>query len=117
MVYVISKNGQTLMPTERHGKVRRLLRENKAAVVRRCPFTIQLLYETGSEVQPVSLGVDAGSKTLGISATTETKELYASEVELRTDLTELLSARREMRRARRYRKTRFRKPRFRQPCK
>ncbi len=112
MVYVISNNGQPLMPTERHGKVRRLLKEGKAEVVKRCPFTIQLLYKTGSEVQKVNLGIDAGSKTIGVSATTETKVLYESEVTLRNDIVDLLSSRREFRGARRNRKTRYRKPRF-----
>lgn len=46
MVYVLDKDGQPLMPTDRHGKVRRLLETNKAKVVKRCPFTIQLLYTT-----------------------------------------------------------------------
>ena len=112
MVYVQDKNGQPLMPTERHGKVRRLLKEGKAKVVKRCPFTIRLLYESGNEVQPVSLGVDAGSKVIGLSATTEDRVLYEGEVELRSDIQELLSTRRECRRGRRYRKTRYRKPRF-----
>ncbi len=112
MVYVLSMNGQPLMPTERHGKVRRLLKEGKAKVVKRCPFTIRLLYESGSEVQPVSLGVDAGSRVIGLSAATEDRVLYEGEVELRNDIQELLSTRRECRRARRYRKTRYRKPRF-----
>jgi hypothetical protein len=57
LVYVISKDGQPLMPTERFGKVRRLLKENKAKVVRRCPFTIKLLYEPETHVvQEVVLG-------------------------------------------------------------
>lgn len=34
------------MPTNRHGKVKHLLRQGKAKVVKRCPFTIKLLYET-----------------------------------------------------------------------
>ena len=112
MVYVINKNGQPLMPTERHGKVRRLLRDKKAKVVRRCPFTIQLLYDTTTIVQEVSLGVDAGSKTIGLSATTNKKVLFEAEVTLRNDIVDLLSTRREMRKARRYRKTRYRKLRF-----
>ena len=112
MVYVINKDGQPLMPTERHGKVRRLLRDKKARVVRRCPFTIQLLYDTTSIVQEVTLGVDAGSKVVGLSATTKKKVLFEAEVTLRNDIVDLLSTRREMRRARRYRKTRYRKPRF-----
>ena len=41
-VYVISKDGQPLMPTPRFGKVRRLLKNKKAKVVSRCPFTINL---------------------------------------------------------------------------
>lgn len=112
VVYVINRNGQPLMPTERYGKVRRMLKSGKAKVVIRCPFTIQLLYETGNVTQSITLGVDAGSKTIGLSATTEEKELYASEVMLRTDVVELMSTRREYRRARRNRKTRYRQARF-----
>lgn len=112
LVYVINKDGQPLMPTERCGKVRRLLKSGKAKVVKRCPFTIQLLYETGNAVQPVDLGIDAGSKTIGVSACTEHKELYAAEVIVRNDIVEKLSTRRESRRFRRSRKTRYRKARF-----
>ena len=39
MVYVISKEGKPLMPTNRHGKVRHLLETGKAKVVSREPFT------------------------------------------------------------------------------
>ena len=113
MVYVLDINGQPLMPTERYGKVRRMLKSGKAKVVKRCPFVIQLSYTASTrEIQRISLGVDAGSKHIGISATTESNVLFESEVELRSDITELLSARREMRSARRNRKTRHRKPRF-----
>ncbi len=112
MVYVLDKYGHPLMPTERYGKVRRLLKGSNAKVIKRCPFTIQLMYESTTHTQDVSLGVDAGSKHIGISATTETKELYAADVVLRTDIVELISTRREARRTRRNRKTRYRKPRF-----
>ena len=70
MVYVISKAGKPLMPTKRHGKVRRLLKQGLAKVVRRDPFTIQLLYDTTTYTQPVTVGVDIGSKVVGISAVT-----------------------------------------------
>ncbi len=112
MVYVISKTGQPLMPTERHGKVRRLLKEGKAKVVQRTPFTIQLLYDSSEYTQPITLGVDAGSKVIGLSATTEQKEIFSAEVQLRTDIVNLLSTRRQNRRTRRNRKTRYRKTRF-----
>ena len=46
MVYVLDIEGKPLMPTERHGKVRRLLKQEKAIVVELCPFTIRLTYKT-----------------------------------------------------------------------
>jgi len=64
-------------------KARLLLKEKKAIVKRRTPFTIQLTIATGEAKQPVSLGIDAGYKHVGLSASTEKAELYASEVELR----------------------------------
>ncbi|MBR0384428.1 MAG: HNH endonuclease [Eubacteriaceae bacterium] len=113
LVYVISKNGQPLMPTSRFGKVRRLLKNKKAKVVRRCPFTIKLLYETESEVvQEVVLGQDTGSKHIGTACVGNGKVLYQSEVELRNNIKTKMKGRREVRRSRRNRKTRYRKPRF-----
>ena len=112
MVYVLSNTGKALMPTQHYGKVRRLLRNGLAAVVRREPFTIQLTYDTDEITQPVTLGVDAGTKHVGLSATTGTKELFAAEVSLRTDIVKLLAQRREARHTRRNRKTRYRKARF-----
>ena len=112
MVYVLDIDGQPLMPTARHGKVRRLLNSHLAKVVKRCPFTIQLLYQSTKEIQPVSLGVDAGSKHIGLAATTEQKVLYQEELTPRNDVVKLLSAKRACRHSRRNRKTRYRKPRF-----
>ena len=115
LVYVLNIEGQPLMPTERCSKVRRLLKAGLAKVIKRCPFTIQLLYRTTDIVQEINLGVDAGSKIIGLSATTDKKELFASNVLLRqgdTGVTKLLSKRREHRRGRRHRKTRYRKAKF-----
>ena len=112
MVYVLSCTGQTLMPTENHAKVRVLLKTRKARVIKRCPFTIQLLYKSTTYTQDITLGVDAGSKHIGLSATTDKKVLFESDVTIRDDITKLLSARRELRSSRRNRKTRYRKPRF-----
>lgn len=112
MVYVLNQNGQPLMPTENHAKVRVLLKQGKAKVVNKCPFTIQLLYSSTNYTQKVTLGVDSGSKHIGISATTKNKVLFESDVELRNDIVDLISTRRELRRSRRNRKLRYRKPRF-----
>ena len=111
MVYVTNRQGKPLMPSDRHGKVRRLLKSVLAHVVRRIPFTIQLDYDTTEITQPITLGIDAGSKFIGVCATTDKKELYAANVELRNDIVDKLSTRREQRRTRRNR-LRYRKARF-----
>lgn len=110
-VYVVNKHGQPLMPCSPR-KARILLKQNKAKVVNRTPFTVQLLYGSSGYKQEISLGVDAGTKHIGLSATTDKKVLFEAEVLLRTDIQELLATRREFRRARRNRKTRYRMPRF-----
>lgn len=112
MVYVLDKDGHPLIPTNRHGKVRRMLKSGQVKVVKKCPFTIQLMYESEHNVQPVSLGIDAGSKHIGVSATTKTTVLYEADVELRDDIVKLLATRRQMRSFRRSRKTRYRPKRF-----
>ena len=112
MVYVLGQDGHPLMPTCRHGKVKRMLKSGMAKVVKKCPFTIQLQYESTTHTKNINLGIDAGSKTIGVSATTDSKVLYEAEVVLRNDIVELLSGRRALRRSRRNRKTRYRKPRF-----
>ena len=110
-VFVLNMRGQPLMPCS-PPKARKLLRAGKAVPVRRTPFVIQLTVPTGETKQPITLGVDAGYKHVGLSATTAKEELLASEVELRQDVTGLLSDRLALRRARRNRKTRYRAPRF-----
>lgn len=112
MVYILDKDGRPLMPTKRHGKIRRLLRDGHAVVVRRTPFTIRLLCETTHFTQDVTLGIDAWSKHVGVSASTKTEELFSFEVNLRNDIVNLLSTRREARITRRNRKLRHRAVRF-----
>lgn len=110
MVYVISMEGRPLMPCK-EAKARKLLRQNTAKIYKRNPFTIQLLFECENQIQDITLGVDAGSKHIGLSATINNKELYSADVELRNDIVNLLSIRRENRRTRRNR-LRYRAPRF-----
>ena len=110
LVYIINKYGKPLMPCK-PSKARKLLKQKKAKVIKKEPFTIQLLYGASGYKQEVSLGVDCGSKMIGMSATTKTQELYSAEVELRNDIINLLSTRRQNRRTRRSR-LRYRKARF-----
>lgn len=60
MIYVRSKDGKALMPSERGGRIGYLLRHGKAHVVSRVPFVVQLDYESTTYTQEVSLGIDAG---------------------------------------------------------
>ena len=103
VVYVLDREGKPLMPTKRCGWVAYALKHGEAKVVRREPFTIKLLRDSTRYLQEVTLGVDVGSRYIGLSASTEKEELYSSQVELRSDVSELLTARREFRRGRRRR--------------
>ena len=110
-VYVLNRYGHPLMPCS-PAKARHLLDAGKAKVKKRTPFTIQLLYGSSGYKQETILGVDAGSKTIGLSASTKTEELFSAELKPRNDVVNLLSTRREFRRCRRNRKKRYRKARF-----
>lgn len=113
MVYVLSKNGQPLMPTNRHGKVKHLLKDGKAKVVKRCPFTIKLLYNSTNYTQDLILGVDTGSGTIGTAVSKNNGDIvYMAEVIVRNDITDKMTQRAKYRRNRRNRKTRYRKARF-----
>ena len=113
MVYVLDKNGYPLMPTDRHGKVKHLLKDGKAKVVKRCPFTIKLLYEGTTYTQNLTLGVDTGSGTIGTAVSKDNGDIvYMSEVTVRNDITGKMTQRAKYRRNRRNRKTRYRKARW-----
>lgn len=110
-VYVLNCHSEPLMPCHPR-KARLLLKEGKAKVVKMVPFTIQLLYGSSGYKQEVSLGVDAGTHHIGVSATTGKQVLFEAEVMPRNDIQALLATRRQFRRQRRHRKTRYRKARF-----
>lgn len=113
VVYVLDVNGNPMMPTSRFGKVRRLLKDKKAKVIRRNPFTIKLLYETDTYVvQDCVLGIDTGSVHVGTAVYSKGKILYISQVNIRNDIKSKMDDRRGYRRGRRFRHTRYRKPRF-----
>ena len=112
MVNIIGKNGESLMPTNRHGKVRRMLRDGLAIVVCKNPFTIQLLYTTTNHTQTIDVGIDLGYKHIGFALVANAKVIEKGEIELRQDVSSLLTLRATLRKSRRARNTRYRKPRF-----
>ncbi|GBE55179.1 CRISPR-associated endonuclease Cas9 [archaeon BMS3Bbin15] len=109
-VPVLNMRGKPLMPTTpRNARV--LLKQEKARVVQRSPFTIQLNYPTGEAKQDITLGIDAGYSAIGFSAVTDKKKLICGELTLRKRISKLLEQRRTYRRTRRA-KLWHRKPRF-----
>lgn len=113
MVYVLNKDGKPLMPTNRHGKIRHLLNQGLAKVVRKEPFTVKLLYNSTDFTQKLTLGVDTGSKFIGTAVSNNKGDiLYLSQIEIRNDISKNMKRRAKYRRNRRNRKTRYRKSRF-----
>jgi 5-methylcytosine-specific restriction endonuclease McrA len=110
VVYVLNMRGKPLMPTTQQ-KANKLLKQNKAKVVKRIPFTIQLKYATGETKQKITLGIDSGYKFVGFSAVTDEKEVISGELTLRTDVSKKIQTRAMYRRTRRG-KLWHRKPRF-----
>ena len=102
-VYVINKNGNPLMPCK-PAKARHLLRDGKAKVVNRCPFTIKLQWDCEENLQDVTVGIDKGSHLTGFSCVASGQILMSGEIHHRTDIKDKMSARRANRRNRRKRK-------------
>ena len=113
VVYVLSMNGNRLMPTSRCGHVRHLLKDGKAKIVSRHPFTVQLLYESGEYTQPLEIGVDSGYVHVGVSVKSERREFFSAQFDLLANEKSRHDNCRNYRRTRRnrlrYRKCRFNK--------
>lgn len=112
LVYCINREGKPLMPC-RPQKARKLLKEGKAQVIRKTPFTVKLLYGSTGYRQPVVAGMDTGSVKIGCTAVANGRVVYQSEVHLRNDVHKKMLRRKQYRRSRRSRKTRYRSARWR----
>jgi 5-methylcytosine-specific restriction endonuclease McrA len=110
-VFVLSHEGKPLMPTTPR-RARLWLKAKRARLVRSEPFTIQLRFATQEFVQKAVVGVDTGSKQVGIAAITNGLVVFQAEMHLRDDITDKMTQRRRFRRTRRGHKTRYRQARF-----
>ena len=111
IVFVINKHGEALMPCCTR-KARLLLKDKKAKIINYKPFTIQLLYGSTGYKQDITIGVDLGSKHIGIAIESQDNVLAKGEITLRDDIKSILETRKVYRRSRRNRKTRYREARF-----
>ena len=126
-VFVLDKHKRPLMPCSEK-RARKLLTRGRARVHRLLPFSIRLVDRNVNEsvLQPVKIKLDPGSKTTGIAVVREsemtdqtTGEIHATVHVLNLfelhhrgqQISESLTARRQMRRRRRG-NLRYRKPRF-----
>jgi hypothetical protein len=128
-VYVRNKNGNPLMPCK-PAKARHLLQDGKAKVVKRKPFTIQLLWDCEQNVQELRCGIDKGCKVTGIACVTGLSSkaddngngeiLFSADIKHRNPVAvqqkegskTFVQVRSERRRGRRNRHRWHRKPRF-----
>jgi hypothetical protein len=117
-VFVLDTYCQPLNPVH-PGRARLLLKEGKASVYRRYPFTIILQAEVKQPVvTPLRIKLDPGSKTTGIAVVDDGsgEVVFAAELSHRgSSIKKSLDDRRGVRKGRRHRKTRYRKPRC-APC-
>ena len=112
-VYVLSKSGKPLMSTRRFGKVKWLLRNKQAKIKQHKPFTIQLTYESTEFTQPLILGIDVGTKHIGVAVVKKSGEpVLLAELETRTaEVTKNMDNRKLHRQARKRHKREKRKRR------
>lgn len=113
-VFVLDTNKKPLTPCST-ARARILLKNGKAAVFRRYPFTIILKVAIqNAVVKPLTIKLDPGSKTTGMALVdSDNRVMFAAELEHRGKaIKAVLDSRRAIRRNRRNRKTRYRAARF-----
>ncbi len=98
------------------GRARLLLKQGKASIYRRYPFSIILKRAVEQpDLHPLRVKVDPGSQTTGLAVVNDAsgEAVWAAELTHRgKQVKRALESRRGARSSRRQRKTRYRKPRF-----
>jgi hypothetical protein len=110
LVFILNKNGKPLMPCS-FKKSKQLVLEGKAHVIKRSPFTIQLIYGSSGYKQETILGIDTGFGNIGFSARTNKEELISGTVKLDGKTKERLDKKRICRKRKRNRLW-YREPRW-----
>ena len=113
MVFVLDTNKQPLAPCC-EAKARKLLKQNKAAVWRRFPFSIILkrAVEPADVSRDLRVKIDPGSRHTGLALLRGESVLWLGQIDHRTNIKDKLDARRAFRRRRRSKNLRYRQPRF-----
>ncbi|EGJ28887.1 hypothetical protein LYNGBM3L_69540 [Moorena producens 3L] len=113
-VFVLDKNKKPLDPCQ-PARARILLKQGRAKVFRRYPFTIIIcdLEELECVTHNHQIKLDPGSQTTGLAIVQEKVVVWGAELTHRgLQIRDGLTSRRKLRSSRRNRKTRYRQPRF-----
>ena len=107
MVFVLDANKKPLSPCH-EAVARKLLKQGKAAIFKRYPFTIILkkAVEDTKNKQEYRLKIDYGSKHTGLAILQNNNVIWLGQIDHRTDIKKKLDERRMFRRSRRNRKIR-----------
>ncbi|WCK57593.1 RNA-guided endonuclease IscB (plasmid) [Aneurinibacillus sp. Ricciae_BoGa-3] len=111
MVFVLDTNRKPLDPCH-SAKARKLLKQEKAKIFKRYPFTIILNESISTKAQNYRLKIDYGSRHTGLAILQQDKVVFMAQLHHRSDITELLEKRKAYRRRRRSKNLRYRPPRF-----
>ena len=111
MVFVLDTNKKPLSPCS-EARARVLLKNKKAAVWKRYPFTIILKYEVKEDSDKYRLKIDLGSRHTGLSILHKNEVVWLGQIDHKTTISEDMKKRAAYRRRRRSTNLRYRKPRF-----
>lgn len=113
MIFVLDTNKKPLSPCH-EAVARKLLKQGKAAIFKKYPFTIILkkAVDDTDNKQEYRLKIDYGSKHTGLAILQNNNVIWLGQIDHSTNIKKKLDARRMYRHNRRNRKTRYRKPRF-----
>jgi len=112
MIFVLNKNKKPLSPCH-ESVARKLLKDGKAVIHKKYPFTIRLKeLKTTENNCNFQLKIDYGSRHTGLAILSGSNVLWTAQIHHRTNIVGNLKSRRELRRNRRNRKTRYRQARF-----
>lgn len=116
MIFVLNKNKKPLSPCS-NATARKLLKEKKAIIHKRYPFTIRLKELKNTKLddlekkQEYRLKIDYGSRYTGLAILSQNNVLWLAQLHHRTDIKNKMDSRRAHRKFRRN-KLRYRQARF-----
>ena len=108
MIFVLNKDKKPLSPCH-ESVARKLLKDGKAVIHKKYPFTIMLKeLKTTENDSNFPLKIDYGSRHTGLAILNESKVIWLAQIHHKTNIKKNMDSRRAMRRTRRNRKTRYR---------